>query len=114
MTNFKHVQYYIRSLTNNRLLMQKKHYIEIKFYPKCKWLSRATWISQELLNTYESDLSSVTLVPSESGVFDIVCNQSLIFSRKQENGFIDIAIIKQRIRDLIDPDRNLGHIDNVG
>ena len=94
--------------------MQKKNYIEIKFCPKCNWLSRATLISQELLSTYQSDLSSVTLVPSESGVFDIVCNQSLIFSRKQESSLIDIAIIKQRIRDLIDPDRNLGHIDNVG
>ena len=93
--------------------MQKKHHIEIKFCPKCKWLSRASWISQELLNTFDSDLSSVTLVPSESGVFDINCNQSLIFSRKEENGFIDVAIIKQRIRDLIDPDRNLGHVDNV-
>ena len=93
--------------------MQKKHHIEIKFCPKCKWLSRASWISQELLSTFESDLSSVTLVPSESGVFDITCNQSLIFSRKEENSFIDVAIIKQRIRDLIDPDRNLGHIDNV-
>jgi selenoprotein W-related protein len=93
--------------------MQKKHYIEIKFCPKCKWLSKATWISQELLSIFGSDLSSVTLVPSESGVFDITCNQSLIFSRKEENGFIDVAIIKQRIRDLIDPDRNLGHLDNV-
>ena len=93
--------------------MQKKHYIEIKFCPKCKWLSRATWISQELLSTYESDLSSVTLVPSESGVFDITCNKSVIFSRKEENGFIDVAIIKQRIRNLIDPDRSLGHVDNV-
>ena len=93
--------------------MQKKHYIEIKFCPKCKWLSRATWISQELLSTFESDLSSVTLVPSESGVFDITFNKSLIFSRKDENGFIDVAIIKQRIRDLIDPDRSLGHVDNV-
>jgi len=93
--------------------MQKRHYIEIKFCPKCKWLSRATWISQELLSTFESDLSSITLVPSESGVFDITCNQSVIFSRKEENGFIDIAIIKQRIRDLIDPSRSLGHVDNV-
>ena len=93
--------------------MQKKHYIEIKFCPKCKWLSRATWISQELLSTFESDLSSVTLVPSESGVFDISCNQSLIFLRKEENGFIDVATVKQRIRDLIDPDRSLGHLDNV-
>ena len=93
--------------------MQKKHYIEIKFCPKCKWLSRATWISQELLSTFDSDLSSVTLVPSESGVFDITFNQSLIFTRKEENGFIDVAVIKQRIRDLIDPDRSLGHVDNV-
>ena len=93
--------------------MQKKYHIEIKFCPKCKWLCRATWISQELLSTFESDLSSVMLVPSESGVFDITCNQSLIFSRKEENGFIDVAIIKQRIRDLIDPDRSLGHVDNV-
>ena len=92
--------------------MQKKT-IEIKFCPQCKWLNRATWFSQELFNTFESDIESINLVPSGSGVFDIYCNDQLIFSRKESGGFVDVAIVKQRIRDLIDPDRSLGHIDNV-
>ena len=93
--------------------MHKKNNIEIKICPKCKWLFRAIWIFQELLSIIVSDLSSVALVPSESGVFDITSNQSLILARKKENGFINVAFIKQRIRDLIDAGRNFGHVDNV-
>lgn len=92
--------------------MQKNN-VEIRFCPKCKWLFRATWISQELFSTFESDLDSIKLVQSDSGIFEVYCNKNIIFSRQVEKGFIDIAIIKQRLRDIIDPERDLGHTDNV-
>ena len=66
---------------------------------------------------YDTDLSSSNFALNAAYVYHyknrINFRGNLIFSRKQENGFVDVAIIKQRIRDLIDPDRNLGHVDNV-
>lgn len=92
--------------------MQKNN-LDIRLCPKCKWLFRATWISQELYNLLESDLESIKLVQSDSGVFEVYCKKNIIFSRHVEKVFIDIAIIKQRLRNLIDPERDLGHTDNV-
>ncbi|CSB18413.1 selenoprotein W-likeprotein [Vibrio cholerae] len=34
-----------------------------------------------------------------------------IWERKQEGGFPEAKVLKQRVRDLIDPERDLGHVD---
>ena len=91
--------------------MQKNN-LDIRLCPKCKWLFVATRISQELFN-FESDLESIKLVQSDPGVFKVYFKKNIIFSRHVEKVFINIAIIKQRFRNLIDPERDLGHTDNV-
>ena len=91
--------------------MQKNN-LDIRLCPKCKWLFGATWISLELCN-FESDLESIKLVQSDPGVFEVYCKKNIIFSRHVEKVFINIAIIKQRFRNLINPERDLGHTDNV-
>ena len=45
------------------------------------------------------------------GKFEIFCDKQAIFLRHEEGKFIEIKEIKKRIRDLIDPERSLGHID---
>ena len=72
---------------------------------------RAAWMAQEIINTYATDIQSVNLVPGEDGRFEIYCNKQAIFLRHQEGKFIEIKEIKKRIRDFIDPERSLGHID---
>ena len=72
---------------------------------------RATWLSQEFINTFGSDISSVNLVPDSNGKFEIKCSNTLIFSRKKEGKFIDLKLMKQRLRDVIDPSMSLGHSD---
>jgi len=72
---------------------------------------RAAWMAQEIINTYFTDIQSVNLVPGEDGRFEIYCNKQAIFLRHQEGKFIEIKEIKKRIRDFIDPERSLGHID---
>jgi len=72
---------------------------------------RAAWMAQEIINTYNSDIQSVNLVPGEDGTFDISCDEQAIFLRHEEGKFIEIKDIKKRIRDFIDPERSLGHID---
>merc|ERR1719419_1754813 len=77
---------------------------------------RATWICQEILSTFERDniISEVSLKPSfeVSGVFDIRVDGVTIWSRKAQGRFPEAKEVKQRIRDLVAPDRDLGHSDS--
>lgn len=45
------------------------------------------------------------------GIFEIHLNDELLWSRAREGRFPEAREIKQRVRDRIDPDRDLGHID---
>lgn len=85
--------------------------ITITYCVQCNWLLRAGWMAQELLSTFSTDIGSVTLVPGTGGVFEITCDGESIWERKRDGGFPDIKTLKQRVRDRIDPDRDLGHID---
>ena len=85
--------------------------IQITYCTQCRWLLRAAWMAQELLTTFEQELSSVALAPGAGGVFDITADGDLLFSRKQAGRFPDIKELKQLVRDRVAPDRNLGHSD---
>ena len=47
--------------------MTMKPSITIEYCPKCGWLLRAAYMAQEILTTFNDDLKSVTLQPSEIG-----------------------------------------------
>ena len=66
---------------------------------------------QELLTTFESELGGVTLVPGSGGVFEIRAGETLVWSRAAEGRFPEIKELKQRVRDIIAPGRDLGHVD---
>ena len=52
-------------------------------------------------------------VPGTGGVFHISCDEVQIWERKVDGGFPEAKILKQRVRDQIDPDRDLGHNDRT-
>ena len=85
--------------------------IEITYCTQCRWLLRAAWLAQELLTTFEQELTSVALKPSTGGIFDIHLNGLLIYSRKVQGRFPESKELKQLVRDVIDPARDLGHSD---
>ena len=87
--------------------------VEITYCTQCRWLLRAAWLAQELLTTFEQDLSSVALKPGTGGIFEIALNGQLIFSRKNAGRFPEAKEVKQLIRDVIDPQRDLGHSDKT-
>ena len=68
-------------------------------------------MAQELLSTFEEELGEVALVPSGTGIFEIHLGDQLVWCRKRDGGFPEIKELKQRVRDLIAPDKGLGHID---
>lgn len=92
--------------------MSPKPRIVITYCSRCQWLLRSAWLAQELLTTFADDLAEVALRPAEtSGTFEIFLDEQSLWERTQDGGFPEAKILKQRVRNLIDPDRPLGHTD---
>ena len=87
--------------------------IAITYCTQCHWLLRAAWMAQELLSTFGTDLGEVALIPATGGAFSIAVDDTTVWERKRDGGFPDVKTLKQRVRDLLDPDRDLGHIDRI-
>ncbi|KAH7887934.1 Rdx family-domain-containing protein [Phlebopus sp. FC_14] len=95
--------------------------VTIEFCDRCRWLHRATWVSTELLLTFPPPaLSAVSVMPlnadDTAGRFRVWLNldngpAQLMWDRKVEGGFPELKILKQRIRDRIQPGKSLGHSD---
>jgi selenoprotein W-related protein len=85
--------------------------IEIVYCTQCRWLLRAAWMAQELLTTFDTELGEVALVPGTGGVFDVRVEGELVWSRKDQGRFPESKELKQRVRDRVSPDRDLGHSD---
>jgi selenoprotein W-related protein len=85
--------------------------VEIQYCRQCRWLMRASWMAQELLTTFESELGEVALVPGTGGVFEVRVDGEMVFSRTEEGRFPESKELKQRVRDRIAPDKPLGHSD---
>ncbi|TCL02892.1 MULTISPECIES: SelT/SelW/SelH family protein [Sodalis] len=89
--------------------------VTIRYCSQCNWLLRAAWMAQELLQTFNTDLASVTLVPGSGGIYEITVEGEVLWDRKTDGGFPDAAQLKQRLRDRCFPERALGHADkNAG
>lgn len=89
--------------------------ITITYCTGCNWLLRSGWLAQEILSTFTADIGAVTLVPNDlGGIFEVRLDGDLIWERKRDGGFPDARTLKALIRDKIDPDRDLGHIDRHG
>jgi selenoprotein W-related protein len=85
--------------------------IRIVYCTQCQWLLRAAWMAQELLSTFGTELGEVALVPATGGTFRIEYDDTVIWERKRDNGFPEAKVLKQRLRDQLDPGRDLGHSD---
>ena len=88
-----------------------KAIIDIYYCRQCNWMLRSTWLSQELLHTFSEEIDTVSLHPDTGGRFEIHCNGHLILERKRDGGFPEAKVLKQKVRDIIDPERDLGHSD---
>ncbi|MDO8825180.1 SelT/SelW/SelH family protein [Methylophaga sp.] len=87
------------------------HNITITYCTQCRWMLRAAWMAQELLSTFDGEITELTLKPGTGGVFEVTADSELVWSRKQEGRFPDITELKQRVRDVIAPEQDLGHSD---
>jgi selenoprotein W-related protein len=85
--------------------------IEIEYCTQCRWLLRAAWMAQELLTTFEAEIGEVALVPGEGGIFEIRADGATVWSRRERGRFPEIKELKQLVRDIVAPAKDLGHVD---
>ena len=91
--------------------MTERPSLRITYCTQCNWLLRSAWMASELLSTFSLELGAVTLVPGTGGIFEISLDGELVWERKRDGGFPDVRQLKQLVRDRIDPERSLGHVD---
>ena len=89
-----------------------KPIITIEYCTQCRWLMRAAWMAQELLTTFVLEVGEVSLRPSTGGAYNVYIDGQLIYSRKEMARFPEIKELKQLVRDVIAPDKSLGHSDH--
>ena len=70
---------------------------------------RAAWVAQELLTTFDQEIGELALVPRTGGLFEVRVNGDLVWSRKHQGRFPEVKELKQLVRDLIAPEKDLGH-----
>ncbi len=77
-------------------------------------------MAQEILTTFNGTIAEVSLVPNHegNGMFECVLNAAdgdsyLIWSREEESRFPESKELKQRVRDILEPSRSLGHADSA-
>ncbi|PGH06881.1 hypothetical protein GX51_02126 [Blastomyces parvus] len=97
--------------------------VTIKYCTQCKWLLRAAYFAQELLSTFSTTLGEVSLVPATGGVFtvsilhesnvDFTTAETVLWDRKAEGGFPETKQLKSLVRNIVDPARDLGHVDRA-
>ena len=92
--------------------MKTKPVITIEYCTQCRWLLRAAYFAQELLTTFEAEVDGITLVPGKGGVFEVRLGKEVLWSREQEGRFPETKELKQRVRDRIAPEKNLGHSES--
>lgn len=98
--------------------------VAITFCTQCRWMLRAAYFGQELLSTFGTSLGEVALIPATGGLFTVhltykpegsaeneQAQEVLIWDRKAEGGFPETKILKQRVRNHIEPGKDLGHSD---
>ncbi|GAA1298569.1 SelT/SelW/SelH family protein [Saccharothrix xinjiangensis] len=98
-------------MADTEFVTARRPRLEIEYCTQCRWLLRAGWTAQELLTTFTTELGEVALVPGTGGVFDVRLDGEVLWSRKAEGGFPEVAALKRLVRDRIAPDRDLGHTD---
>ena len=85
--------------------------VRITYCTQCQWLLRAGWMAQELLSTFGTELGEVDAGARHRRHLHHHLRRHLIWDRKRDGGFPDAAKLKQLVRDVIDPGRDLGHAD---
>lgn len=93
------------------------HRVCIEYCRGCRWGLRASWVASELLVTFDGIIGEVAIRPgTRAGIFDVWVvpengEQVRVWCRKDAGRFPELKELKQHIRDILSPRKDLGHSD---
>jgi selenoprotein W-related protein len=61
----------------------------------------AVGLTAELLEEFEPEIESITLVPAEGGQFEVTINDKLVFSKLREHRHVEPGEVVGRLRSLL-------------
>ncbi|CAB9507299.1 selenoprotein [Seminavis robusta] len=103
----------VRSVIQSQV---KQPHVAIQYCTGCRWMLRSAYFGTELLTTFGDEINSFTLIPSrppeQGGMFVVSVNGKVIWDRAQQGGFPEVPVLKQKIRDILAPNKSLGHSDD--
>ncbi|MCX5600530.1 SelT/SelW/SelH family protein [Streptomyces phaeochromogenes] len=96
------------NVTTENVTPENTHRVQIEYCTQCRWLPRAAWLAQELLTTFEQELTELALKPGTGGVFVVRVDDEVVWDRR-EQGFPEPTAVKRLVRDRVAPEKSLGH-----
>lgn len=76
--------------------------VTITYCAPCNFTPRATWMAQELLQTFRDAISGLTLVPGHGGIFEVAIDGEVVFSRQALGRYPEPQEVREAIRDRLD------------
>lgn len=93
----------------------KQPNVAIQYCTGCRWMLRSAYFGTEILATFSEEINSFTLIPSrppgKGGVFTVTVNGQVVWDRAEQGGFPEVKELKQIVRDVLVPTKDLGHSD---
>ena len=68
--------------------------IKIEYCVVWHYTPRAVGLAAELLEAFESDITSITLIPSAGGAFEVTVNGELIYSKLKTGRHAELGEVK--------------------
>ena len=78
-----------------------KNNITIKYCTSWGYLGRAVSLAEKLLQEHKNIIASISLIPSNNGVYDVLFNEELIFSKDTKGAFPGISEVESSVRHCI-------------
>ena len=83
--------------------------VEITYCTKCRFMLRASLLAQELLTTFENELTEVALRPGSGGIFEVTVDGEVVVSNRETKRMPEPGDVKRLIRDRVAPGKRIGH-----
>ncbi len=79
--------------------MAKRGKVVIAYCAECGYEPQTLALADALMRAFAQRLSSIELVPSYDGTFEVSLDGTLLHSMRREGGFPDSAAIVARVRE---------------
>ena len=84
------------STTDDETGNTRRGHVDILYCTGCRWMLRSAYYAQELLTSFQDDLTSVTLIPSPpqspGGMFFVSVDGQAIWNRKARGRFPETSL----------------------